>query len=86
MSTLHTKGLKEEVKLCNLPTMRQSFVVASLLIILGNILGYFVHTGFFILTLIVAGGLMFSGVVGICPMVHILQKLPWNKQKSQLNE
>lgn len=80
MSTLHTKGITGEVKLCNLPTMRQTFVVASLIIILGYILGYFVHPGFMVLPLMVAGGLMFSGVVGFCPMVHIVQKMPWNKK------
>lgn len=80
MSTLHTKGITEEVKLCNLPTLRQTFVVASLIIISGYILGYFVHPGFMVLPLLVAGGLMFSGIVGSCPMVNILQKIPWNKK------
>lgn len=80
MSILHTKGITEEVKLCNLPTLRQSFVAASSIIILGYILGYFIHPGFMVLPLIVAGGLMLSGVTSNCPMVNILQKMPWNKK------
>ena len=81
MFTLHTKDLHEPVTLKNLPTLRQAFVTASVLIILGYLLGYYVHAGFFLLPLLVAGGLMFSGLVGFCPMVMILQKMPWNKKK-----
>jgi len=81
MFTLHTKNISESVTLKNLPTLRQAFVVASLLIILGYILGHVVHPYFMALPLIVAGGLLFSGLAGICPMVYILQLMPWNKRK-----
>ncbi len=80
MSTINTKGLTEEVTLKNLPTLRQAFITASALIIAGYVLGYFVHPMFMLLPLLVAGGLMFSGLVGFCPMVHMIQKLPWNKK------
>ncbi|MCA9354345.1 MAG: DUF2892 domain-containing protein [Candidatus Kaiserbacteria bacterium] len=80
MTHLHTKGINEKVKLCNLPTLRQAFVVASSIIVLGYVLEYFVHPAFHWLPLLVAGGLMFSGTVGFCPMVYFLQKLPWNKK------
>lgn len=79
MFTLHTKGVAEKITLRNLPTLRQSFVVASFLIILGVILAYTVHDGFIALPILVAGGLLFSGTVGFCPMAFILQKMPWNK-------
>jgi len=81
MFKLHTKNLPDEVevRLCNLPTLRQAFVVASSLIIVSYLLEHFVSPLFHWLPLLVAGGLMFSGLVGFCPMVHILQKLPWNK-------
>jgi hypothetical protein len=77
---LFTKNLHEEVSLKNLPTLRQAFIVASCLIGLGYLLEYYVHHIFGWLPLLVAGGLMFSGLVGICPMVIFLQKMPWNKK------
>ena len=76
---LKTKDLEESVTLKKLPTMRQAFVVASTLIILGYVLAALIHPGFIYLPLLVAFGLMFSGLVGICPMVLILQKMPWNR-------
>lgn len=79
MSLLHTKGLTEEVRLCNLPTLRQAFVVASVMIIAGYILEYYVDPIFHWLPLLVAGGLMFAGLVGFCPMVYFIQKLHKNK-------
>lgn len=81
MFTLHTKNISEPITLKNLPTLRQTFVVASFLIIIGYVLGYTIHPYFMALPLIVAGGLLFSGTVGICPMVYIIQRMPWNKQK-----
>jgi len=80
MFELHTKNVSEPITLKQLPTLRQSFVVASLLIITGIILAYFVHNGFILISLLVAGGLMFSGIAGFCPMALILQKMPWNKK------
>ena len=80
MFTLHTKNLTEAVELKNLPTLRQAFVVASTLIILGYVLAAFVHPAFEWLPLLVAAGLMFSGLTGVCPMVLILQKMPWNRK------
>lgn len=79
MSHLHTQNLTEPVSLKNLPTLRQAFFAASSIIIAGYVLEYFVHPAFHWLPLLVAGGLLFSSLVGFCPMVHMIQKLPWNK-------
>jgi len=81
MFTLHTKDLKESVTLQNLPTLRQAFIVASSIIILGYVLGALVDPVFEFLPLLVAGGLMFSGLTGVCPMVLLVQKMPWNRNK-----
>lgn len=80
MFKLKTKDIQESVTLKNLPTLRQAFVVASILIFVGLGLGYYLHQGFLLLPLLVGGGLLFSGVFGFCPMVHILQIMPWNKR------
>ena len=81
MFTLHTKNISEDITLRQLPTLRQSFIVASTLIIIGIILSVTVHQGFIALPLLVAGGLLFSGIVGFCPMAYFLQLLPWNKKR-----
>lgn len=80
MFELHTKNVLEPVTLKQLPTLRQTFIVASILIILGYVLAAIVDERFIYLPLLVAGGLMFSGMTGICPMVYIVQKMPWNKK------
>lgn len=80
MFELHTKDLTEKVTLKNLPTLRQTFVVGSTFIIVGVTLGLLVHKAFFVLPLLVAGGLMVSGLFGICPMVLFLQKMPRNRK------
>ncbi len=83
MFELRTKNVSEPVTLKQLPTLRQAFVTAALIIIAGYVLTYYVHENFIYLPLLVAGGLLFSGVVGVCPMVHMLQKMPWNKNNTQ---
>ncbi len=59
--------------------LRQAFFAASVLIIIGLVGAYFVHAYFLALPALVAGGLMFSALVGWCPMIFFLEKAPWNK-------
>lgn len=77
--TLKTKDLEEQVTLENLPTVRQAFIAASIIIILAFVLGHKVHPDFLYLALLPAFGLMVSGLFGVCPMIMILQRMPWNK-------
>ncbi len=79
MFELKVRGQVEKVLLKDILVLRQAFVLASVLIIIGTILGINIHPYFFVLPLIVSGGLMFSGLVGWCPMSVILSKLPCNK-------
>ena len=82
MFTLKTKNLTESVSLKNLPTLRQTFVIGSLFIIAS----YFIEPYWPLakyLPLLPAIGLMLSGLFGFCPMVHMLQALPWNKPVKQ---
>ena len=62
-----------------LPLMRQVQIVAGSLIVLGVVLGYAVHAGFFLLTGFVGAGLVFAGMTGFCGMAVLLMKMPWNK-------
>ncbi len=65
--------------LINLKVLRQAFGLASVLILVGVYGGYFVSQYFLLLPILVAGGLMFTSIRGWCPMIHILEQMPWNK-------
>lgn len=58
---------------------RQVRIAAGALIILGIILGFVVHVGFFGLCVFVGAGLMFSGITDSCALGMIIAKAPWNK-------
>ncbi len=61
---------------------RQVRIVAGSLVLIGMILGWFVHRGFFGLSAFVGAGLVFAGVTDFCGMGLLLAKLPWNKRPS----
>jgi rhodanese-related sulfurtransferase len=57
---------------------RQVRIAAGSFVLIGIILGWFVHRGFFGLSAIVGAGLVFAGVTDFCGMGLLLAKLPWN--------
>jgi rhodanese-related sulfurtransferase len=57
---------------------RQVRIVAGSLVLLGAILGWFVHPYFFGLSAFVGGGLVFAGITDFCGMGLLLAKFPWN--------
>jgi rhodanese-related sulfurtransferase len=61
---------------------RQVRIVAGSLVLLGTLLGWFVHPGFLGLAAFIGAGLVFSGVTDFCGMALILGRMPWN----QVNE
>jgi rhodanese-related sulfurtransferase len=61
---------------------RQVRIVAGSLVLIGMILGWFVHRGFFGLSAFVGAGLVFAGVTDFCGMGLLLARLPWNKRPS----
>ncbi len=74
------KGTDEKLALRELPTLRQAFFVASTLVLAGVGLGLMVSPWFFALDILVGGGLMFSALAGFCPMVGIVEHMPWNRR------
>lgn len=58
---------------------RQVRIAAGLLVLIGAILGYFVHPAFIGLSAFVGGGLMFAGITDTCGMGMMLSKMPWNR-------
>ena len=74
----------------NLPVMRgqtkvvslerQVRIVAGSLVLIGVVLGWFVHRGFFGLSAFVGAGLVFAGITDFCGMRLLLARMPWNKR------
>lgn len=77
---LYIANQKDVIYLKDISALRQSFILASVLIVTGVILSQIVHVYFIGISLLVAGGLAFSGIVGWCPMALLLQKMPWNSK------
>lgn len=59
---------------------RQVRIAAGSLVLLGMVLGWFVHRGFFGLSAFVGAGLVFAGITDFCGMGLLLAKLPWNRK------
>lgn len=58
---------------------RQVRIAAGSLVLIGCLLGIFVHPYGFGLSLFVGAGLVFAGVTDTCGMGMILARMPWNR-------
>ncbi|NHK28370.1 DUF2892 domain-containing protein [Parvularcula flava] len=59
--------------------MRQVQIVAGSLTLIGVLLGWLVHPGFYALSGFIGAGLTFSGISGTCMMANGLRLMPWNR-------
>lgn len=60
--------------------IRQVQIAAGTLALLGVVLGFAVHPGFFVLSGAVGAGLIGAGVTGTCMMAKLLAEMPWNRR------
>lgn len=58
---------------------RQVRIAAGSLVLLGVLLGWFVHPAFLGLSAFVGAGLVFAGITDTCGMGMILARMPWNR-------
>ena len=58
---------------------RQVRIAAGSLVLIGAVLGWFVHPYFIGLSAFVGAGLVFAGVTDTCGMGMILARMPWNQ-------
>jgi rhodanese-related sulfurtransferase len=58
---------------------RQVRIAAGLLVLVGTVLGYFVHPYWLGLPAFVGAGLAFAGITDTCGMGMLLAKMPWNQ-------
>ena len=59
---------------------RQVRIAAGLLVLLGVILGTWVHPAFYGLSAFVGAGLTFAGITDWCGMGLLLSRMPWNQR------
>ena len=64
---------------------RQVRIAAGSLVLIGAILGWFVHPAFIGLSAFVGAGLVFAGITDTCGMGMLLAKMPWNQEGKPLN-
>ena len=62
---------------------RQVRIAAGSLVLIGVVLGCFVHRGFFGLAGFVGAGLVFAGITDFCGLGLLLARLPWNQRRIQ---
>lgn len=58
---------------------RQVRIAAGAFVLLGAVLGWLVHPGFYGLSAFVGAGLIFAGITDTCGMAMLLAKAPWNR-------
>lgn len=58
---------------------RQVRIAAGSLIVIGALIGQFVHPAGFGLSAFVGAGLVFAGVTDTCGMGMMIAKMPWNR-------
>lgn len=59
--------------------MRQVQIIVGAGVLGGTLLGYFVSSGFLILSGFFGAGLLFAGLTGTCALASLLSKLPYNR-------
>jgi rhodanese-related sulfurtransferase len=58
---------------------RQVRIAAGTLVVIGSLLGFFVHPYWIGLAAFVGAGLIFAGVTDTCGMALVLARMPWNQ-------
>jgi 3-mercaptopyruvate sulfurtransferase SseA len=61
---------------------QQTRLAMGSLVLLGIILGFMVHPGFFGISAFVGAGLVMAGLTNFCPLALLIAQMPWNRQCS----
>ncbi|MFM8616442.1 MAG: rhodanese family protein, partial [Alphaproteobacteria bacterium] len=81
IGALSAAGVKiAEDKRAPMPIMRQVQIVAGSLVLLGAVLGALVDPRFHALSALVGAGLVFAGIMGVCPMASLLALMPGTRR------
>ena len=71
-------GLPTVKQTSAIPLERQVRIAAGLLVLGFSLLGFFVNNAFFYGAALIGFMLTLTGALGICPMMSVLNLLPWN--------
>lgn len=85
------QGGLEGCAACNAPVRtgkvlsleRQVRIAAGGLVLLGVLSGHFINDGFYILSGLIGGGLIFAGVTDRCGLALLLARAPWNRDTTE---
>ena len=81
LTALRAAGMQvAEDRRAPMPIMRQVQITAGSLVLLGAVLGALVDPRFDALSAFVGAGLVFAGIMGLCPMANFLALMPWNRR------
>ncbi len=61
------------------PLIQQMQLTVGVLAIIGSVLALFVSKWFAVVPLLLGCGLTFAGLTGICLLLRVLAKMPWNR-------
>ena len=77
MKRLGMKIIEEEHPVMSIE--RQVRITAGSLVLIGLILGFLVHPGYFAISAFIGTGLVFAGITNTCGLGLLLARMPWNK-------
>ena len=81
LAALAAVGMKlKEDKGAPLPMLRQVQISTGSLVLLGAVLGALVDPRIHALSAFAGAGLVFAGIMGLCPMANLLALMPWNRR------
>ncbi|MFO0831988.1 MAG: DUF2892 domain-containing protein [Phycisphaerales bacterium] len=60
--------------------MRQTQVVIGVMLLAGVALTWFVDRAWLGLPAFIGVALLFAGGSGVCPMAHVIARMPWNRR------
>ncbi|MFO0466762.1 MAG: rhodanese family protein [bacterium] len=81
IGALNAAGVKiAEDKRAPMPIMRQVQITAGSLVLAGAALGALIDPRFHALSAFAGTGLVFAGIMGLCPMANLLALMPWNRR------
>ena len=58
---------------------RQVRIAAGFIVLVGALLGIFLHPSFAVISALVGAGLMFAGITDSCAMGMLIAKMPWHQ-------
>jgi hypothetical protein len=65
---------------------RQVRIVAGSIVVIGIVLGWFVHPAFYGISAFVGAGLVVAGITDFCGMGMLLARMPWNQVRETADE